>query len=212
LIINMVLFISDNIYGRGTVARKATIPKEHLINTLQEQQSWHYMEKWLKGMGDQVELLVKDAWVDLSSSQTEGMILDCLRLKGVMGVTRLLSERMVPAPIIASKPDDPIGVLTTSTDESTTPNSTVYNREQLGIRAIAMAHRSMVDQVDTRRRDLPPHIDASEDPDRLLDLQVYQERVQTRSYLYPLCEPIYEFNCIYEALVGVADCIRCECH
>jgi hypothetical protein len=37
--INMVLFISNNIYSRGTVARKVTIPKEQLIEMLQEQQS-----------------------------------------------------------------------------------------------------------------------------------------------------------------------------
>jgi hypothetical protein len=204
--INMVLFISNNIYGRGTVARKVTIPKEQLIEMLQEQQSWNYMEKWLKGMGDQVLLLEKDTWADLSSRQTEGMILDCLRLKGVMGVTRLISERMVPAPIIPPELDDSkrpaIGALATTVLLS----STVHNREQLGIRALAMSHHNMLDQVRLRNLQLG----ASGDQD-LVDLRVYQERVQTRSFLYPLCEPIYEFNCIYEALVGIADCIRCEC-
>jgi hypothetical protein len=207
--INMVLFMSNSIYGRGTVARKVTIPKENLIEILKEQQSWNYMEKWLKGMGDQVLLLEKDTWADLSSRQTEGMILDCLRLKGVMGVTRLISERMVPAPITTPELDDPncpaIGALITSHIAS----STVYNREQLGIHALAMPHQNMVDHVrlDATRN---LHSDTSGHQD-LLDLQVYQQRVQTRSFLYPLCQPIYEFNCVYEALVGIADCIKCEC-
>ncbi|KAG1787963.1 uncharacterized protein HD556DRAFT_1448291 [Suillus plorans] len=30
----------------------------------------------------------------------------------------------------------------------------------------------------------------------------------TRSWLYPLSAPIYEFSCVYEALVAIADCIQ----
>lgn len=43
-----------------------------------------------------------------------------------------------------------------------------------------------------------------------LDSEVYQECILTRQYLYPVCLPIYEFNCVYEALTGIADCIRGE--
>jgi hypothetical protein len=82
--------------------------------------------------------------------------------------------------------------------------STVHNRLSLGIPTLALAHHSLV-------MDLKAH-DAELGDGELegLDSEVYQERILTRQYLYPVCSPIYEFNCVYEALAGIADCIRGE--
>jgi hypothetical protein len=210
--INMVLFISNNIYGRGTVARQVTISKETLIDTLRTKGSWAYMKKWLKGMEDDVPMVVKDTWVDVNLRQTEGMILDCLRLKGVMGVTRLVVEGLMPVPVTPSNLNDPnkqaVGEL------ETTPlgprSSTVHNRETLGIKTLALASSSLTRNLNVHAGQQQTSTLDDTPPERM-DVPVFQERIQTRLYLYPQCEPIYAFNCIYEALVAIADCIRCKC-
>ncbi|KAG2110201.1 uncharacterized protein F5147DRAFT_772474 [Suillus discolor] len=93
--INMVLFISNNIHGCGTVARHVMLSHECIAQALQLGGSWDAMEKWLKGMENEVDVVVKDTWVDLTAPHTEGIILNYLWLKGVQGVTCLLFEGLV---------------------------------------------------------------------------------------------------------------------
>ncbi|KAG2039340.1 hypothetical protein BDR03DRAFT_1008975 [Suillus americanus] len=85
--IEMVLFISNNLHGRGTVAQHVTLTQCHIAEALQSVGTWEVMKKWLKGMKDDVAVVVKDTWVDLTAPHTEGMILNYLQLKGVMGIT-----------------------------------------------------------------------------------------------------------------------------
>lgn len=217
--IEMVLFISNNLHGRGTVARHVTLSRRRITDTLQSVGSWDVMKKWLKGMEDDVAVVVKDTWVDLTAPHTEGMILNYLRLKGIMGVTRLLFEGLVAGPAIPPSLDQlhnrpgigslkDIGAIT-QTGDLNVWCSTVYNRSFLGVSTLALAHKSMTKSVNAYDRQHPIQ-EGSESKLELVTREVYQERMLTRSWLYPLCAPIYEFSCVYEALVGIADCIKCK--
>jgi hypothetical protein len=218
--INMVLFISNNIHGRGTVARHVTLSRERIAQALQLGGFWGAMEKWLKGMEKEVDVVVKDTWVDLTAPHTEGMILNYLRLKGVQGVTRLLFEGLVagpasPPPLFQTHDRPGIGSLKdigtiSQTGDINVWSSTVYNRSFWGVPTLALAHKSMARSVNKydRRHPVPEGVTVPKlEP---VTREVYQERMLTRSWLYPLCAPIYEFSCIYEALVGISDCIRCK--
>jgi hypothetical protein len=218
--INMVLFISNNIHGRGTVARHVTLSRERIAQALQLGGFWGAMEKWLKGMEKEVDVVVKDTWVDLTAPHTEGMILNYLRLKGVQGVTRLLFEGLVagpasPPPLFQTHDRPGIGSLKdigtiSQTGDINVWSSTVYNRSFWGVPTLALAHKSMARIVNKydRRHPVPEGVTVPKlEP---VTREVYQERMLTRSWLYPLCAPIYEFSCIYEALVGISDCIRCK--
>jgi hypothetical protein len=81
--------------------------------------------------------------------------------------------------------------------------STVQNHLSLGIPTLALARHSLMTDLKAHDAELG---DALEN----LDSEVYQEHILTRQYIYPVCSPIYEFNCLYEALMGIADCIRGE--
>ncbi|KAG1833661.1 hypothetical protein DFJ58DRAFT_847776 [Suillus subalutaceus] len=141
--INMVLFISNNIHGRGTVARHVTLSLGGF---------WGAMEKWLKGMEKEVDVVVKDTWVDLTAPHTEGMILNYLRLKGVQGVTRLLFEGLVagpasPPPLFQTHDRPGIGSLKdigtiSQTGDINVWSSTVYNRSFWGVPTLALATRA----------------------------------------------------------------------
>jgi hypothetical protein len=88
-------------------------------------------------------------------------------------------------------------------DMSSPWQSTVHNRLFLGIPSLALARRSLT--TGLRAHDAE-RVGELED----LNGEVYQERILTRQYLYPVCAPVYEFNCIFEALTAIADCIRGE--
>ncbi|KAG1739165.1 uncharacterized protein EDB91DRAFT_1248924 [Suillus paluster] len=197
--INMVLFISNNIHGRRTMAHHVTLSRERIAQALQSGGSWGAMEKWLKGMEKEVDVVVKDTWVDLTAPHTEGMILNYLRLKGVQGVTRLLFEGLVVGP--ASPPphfqlhDHPgIGSLKdisaiSQTGDINVWSSTVYNRSFWGVPTLALAHKSMARSVNKYDHSHP-----------------VPEGV-TVPKLEPVTREVYQ-DCVYEALVAIADCIR----
>ncbi|KAG1787966.1 uncharacterized protein HD556DRAFT_1448294 [Suillus plorans] len=156
--INMVLFISNNIHGHGTVARHVTLSRERIAQVLQSGGSWDAMEKWLKGMENEVDVVVKDTWVDLTAPHTEGMILNDLRLKGVQGVTCLLFEGLVVGPALppplGQLGDHPgigslkdIGAISQTGDVNVW-SSTVYNRSFWGVPTLALAHKSMARSVN----------------------------------------------------------------
>ncbi|KAG1816435.1 uncharacterized protein BJ212DRAFT_1480884 [Suillus subaureus] len=162
------------------------------------------MEKWLKGMKKEVDV-VKDTWVDLTTPHTEGMILNYLWLKGIHGVMCLLFEGLVvgpasPPPLFQLHNHLGIGSLKDISAISQTGNinvwsSTVYNQAWLG--AINKYDRSHPVPEGITIPKLEP-----------VTHEVYQEQMLTRSWLYPFCALIYEFSCVYEALVAIADCIR----
>ena len=89
--IEMVLFISNNLHGRGTVVRQVTLPKLRITKALEGDEKKNLnrgvLQKWLNTMDDTVSIVVKDTWVDLSTPHTEGMVLNYLRLKGVLDFT-----------------------------------------------------------------------------------------------------------------------------
>jgi len=89
--IEMVLFISNNLHGRGTVVRQVTLPKLRITKALEGNKKKNLnrgvLQKWLNTMDDTVSIVVKDTWVDLSTPHTEGMVLNYLRLKGVLDFT-----------------------------------------------------------------------------------------------------------------------------
>ncbi|KAG0691853.1 hypothetical protein DFH29DRAFT_1010022 [Suillus ampliporus] len=100
------------------------------------------MEKLLKGMEKEVDVVVKDTWVDLTAPHTEGMILNYLRLKGVQGVTCLLFEGLVvgpasPPPLFQLHDCPGIGSLKdigaiSQTGDINVWSSTVYNQSFWG--------------------------------------------------------------------------------
>ncbi|KAG0698798.1 hypothetical protein DFH29DRAFT_877734 [Suillus ampliporus] len=51
--IEMVLFISNNLHGHGTVAQHMTLSQCHIAEALQSVGTWEVMKKWLKGMEDE---------------------------------------------------------------------------------------------------------------------------------------------------------------
>ncbi|KAG1737845.1 uncharacterized protein EDB91DRAFT_1249522 [Suillus paluster] len=215
--IEMVLFISNNLHGRETMARHVTLTQCRIAEALQSVGTWEVMKKWLKGMEDDVAVVVKDTWVNLTAPHTEGMILNYLRLKGVMGVAQLLFEGLVAGPAIPPSLDQlhnhpgigslkDIGAIT-QTGGLNVWCSTVYNWSFLGVSTLALAHKSMTKSVNAYDRQHPIH-EGSESKLKLITCEVYQERMLTQSWLYLLCTPIYEFSCVYEALVGIADCIK----
>jgi hypothetical protein len=133
--IEMVLFISNNLHGRGTVVRQVTLPKLRITKALEREEKDRLereekdrlergekdrlereekdrlerdeknrpppappgpapqnlnrgvLQKWLNTMDDTASIVVKDTWVDLSTPHTEGMVLNYLRLKGVLDFT-----------------------------------------------------------------------------------------------------------------------------
>ncbi|KAG1720070.1 uncharacterized protein EDB91DRAFT_1257199 [Suillus paluster] len=170
-----------------------------LPQALQSSGSWGAMEKWLKGMEKEVDVVVKDTWVDLTAPHTEGMILNYLRLKGVQGVTCLLFEGLVVGPA------SPTSTLSTSRSSG---HRTVYNRSFWGVPTLALAHKSMARSVNKYDHSHPVPEGVTVPKLEPVTREVYQERMLTRSWLYPFCAPIYEFSCVYEALVAIADCIR----
>ena len=89
--IEMVLFISNNLHGRGTVVRQVTLPKLRITKALEGDEKKNLnrgvLQKWLNTMDDTASIVVKDTWVDLSTPHTEGMVLNYLRLKGVLDFT-----------------------------------------------------------------------------------------------------------------------------
>jgi len=84
--IDMVLFISNNLHGRGTVVRQVTLSKSQIIQALECKGNSNKggLQKWLNAMDDTESIVVKGTWVDLSTRHTEGMVLNYLRLKGVL--------------------------------------------------------------------------------------------------------------------------------
>ena len=87
--IDMVLFISNNLYGRGTVVRQVTLSKSQIVQALRHERNLNKggLEKWLKDMDNTESIVVKDTWLDIETPHTEGMILNYLRLKGVLDLT-----------------------------------------------------------------------------------------------------------------------------
>ncbi|KAG1744089.1 uncharacterized protein EDB91DRAFT_1080896 [Suillus paluster] len=215
--IEMVLFISNNLHGRGTMARHVTLMQCHITEALQSVGTWEVMKKWLKGIEDDVAVVVKDTWVDLTAPLTEGMILNYLRLKGVMGITWLLFEGLVAGPAIPPSLDQlhnhpGIGLLKdigaiTQTGGLNVWCSTIYNWSFLGVSTLALAHKSMTKSVNAYDHQHPIN-EGSKSKLELVTREVYQERMLTRSWLYPPCTPIYKFSCVYKALVGIVDCIK----
>ena len=94
--IEMVLFISNNLHGRGTVVRQVTLPKLRITKALEGDEKKHLnrgvLQKWLNTMDDTASIVVKDTWVDLSTPHTEGMVLNYLQLKGVLDFTTLHTD------------------------------------------------------------------------------------------------------------------------
>jgi hypothetical protein len=87
MMIEMVLFISNNLHGRGTVVCQVTLPKLQITEALEcneKNLNRGVLQKWLNTMDDTASIVVKDTWVDLSTPHTEGMVLNYLRLKGVL--------------------------------------------------------------------------------------------------------------------------------
>ncbi|KAG0705537.1 hypothetical protein DFH29DRAFT_996854 [Suillus ampliporus] len=150
------------------------------------------------GMEDDVAVVVKDTWVDLTAPPTEGMILKYLQLKGVIGVTWLLFEGLVAGPAIPPSLDQL---------HNRPGIGTVYNQSFLGVSTLVLAHKSMTKSVNAYNCQHPTH-EGSESKLELVTHKVYQERMLTQSWLYPLCACIYEFSCVYKVLVGIADCIK----
>lgn len=187
--INMVLFISNNIHGRGTMARHITLSRERIAQALQLGGFWGAMEKWLKGMEKEVDVVVKDTWVDLTAPHTEGMILNYLRLKGIQGITHLLFEGLVAGP--ASPPplfqihDRPgisslkdIGTIS-QTGDINVWSSTVYNRSFWGVPTLALAHKSMARSVNKYDRCHPVPEGVAVQKLEPVTHEVYQERMLT---------------------------------
>jgi hypothetical protein len=128
------------------------------------------------------------------------MVLNYLRLKGVQGVTRSLFEGLVLVPP-AFVP--PALALKYKEAQALPWQSTVHNRLSWNVPTLALARHSLTSSLKAH--------DAEHDQGlERMDQEVYQEHILTRHFLYPLCAPIYEFSCIYEALTGVMDCIRGE--
>lgn len=232
--IHMVLFINNKLHGRGTVARHVTVSKESIIQAFTHTPGavWSDVEKWFKGMEDEVAIVVKDTWIDFSAAPSEGMILNFLRLKGVMGVTRLLFEGLVAGPAVPHRLAPSIesrnqigsvvdirafidqggnalaaqrsGGLVGAGETVNIWSSTLYNRMLWGFQTLASAPQTVVSNIKAHD---PQYLSPDED----VPPTIHQERLLTRSWLYPLCVPIYEFSCIYEALVGIRDCINCAC-
>ncbi|KAG2134041.1 uncharacterized protein EDB93DRAFT_1254650 [Suillus bovinus] len=96
--INMVLFISNNLNGHGTIVRQVTLPKDQINQALKNGLNCEALQKWLKGMVDMESIVVKDTWLDLTMPHTEGMALNYLQLKGVQDVTRSLFEGLMLFP------------------------------------------------------------------------------------------------------------------
>jgi hypothetical protein len=119
-----------------------------------------------------------------------------------MGVTRSLFEGLVKIPDKFVPPSvlDAYG----KNKLFIAWQSTVQNCLSLGIPTLALARHSLMTDLKAHNAELG---DALEN----LDSEVYQEHILTRQYiLYPVCSPIYEFNCLHKALTGIADCIRGE--
>ncbi|KAG1721729.1 uncharacterized protein EDB91DRAFT_1256400 [Suillus paluster] len=194
--INMVLFISNNIHRCGTVAHHIMLSRECIAQALQSGGSWGAMEKWLKGMEKEVDVVVKDTW----------------------GVTRLLFEGLVvgpasPPPLFQLHDRPGIGSLKdigaiSQTGDINVWSSTVYNQSFWGVPTLALAHKSMARSVNKYDRSHPVPKGVTIPKLEPVTREVYQEWMLTRSWLYPFCTPIYEFSCVYEALVAIADCIR----
>jgi hypothetical protein len=118
--IEMVLFISNNLHGHGTVVRQVTLPKLRITKALEREEkdcleheekdhlecdeknrppgpapqnlNRGVLQKWLNTMDDTASIVVKDTWVDLLTPHTEGMVLNYLRLKGVLDFTTLYTD------------------------------------------------------------------------------------------------------------------------
>ena len=118
-----------------------------------------------------------------------------------MGVTRSLFEGLV------SIPDEFVPPWVLDAYGKNKPfyawQSTVQNRLSLSIPTLALARHSLMTDLKAHDAELGEALEN-------LDSEVYQERILIRQYIYPVCSPIYEFSCLYEALTGVADCIRGE--
>lgn len=195
--IDMVLFISNNLNGRGTVIRRVTLPKDQINQALKNGLNSEALQKWLKGMADMESIVVKDTWLDLAMPHMEGMVLNYLRLKGVQGVTRSLFEGLV---LVSPAFVPPALALKYKEAQALPWQSTVHNQLSWNVPTLALAHHSLTSSLKAH--------DAKHDQGlECMDQEVYQEHILTRHFLYPLCAPIYEFSCVYEALMGVMDCI-----
>ncbi|KAG1781468.1 hypothetical protein EV702DRAFT_1041982 [Suillus placidus] len=71
--IDMVLFISNNLNGCGTVIRQVTLSKDQINQALKNGPNSKALQKWLKGMANMESIVVKDTWLDLATPHTEGM-------------------------------------------------------------------------------------------------------------------------------------------
>ncbi|KAG0696666.1 hypothetical protein DFH29DRAFT_1004389 [Suillus ampliporus] len=179
----------NNIHGRGTMARQVTLSHERIAQALQLGGSWGAMEKWLKGMEKEVDVVVKDTWVDLTAPHTEGMILNYLRLKGVQGVTCLLFEGLVvgpasPPPLFQLHDRPGIGSLKdigaiSQTGDINVWSSTVYNRSFWDVPTLALAHKSMARSVNKYDRSHPVPEGVTIPKLEPVTHEVYQERMLT---------------------------------
>jgi len=76
----MILFISNNHHGCGTVIHQVTLPKSRIIQALEYRENLNkgVLQKWLNAM-DNIELIVvKDTWVELLTHHIEDMVLNYL--------------------------------------------------------------------------------------------------------------------------------------
>ncbi|KAG1851387.1 hypothetical protein F4604DRAFT_1686884 [Suillus subluteus] len=129
--IDMVLFISNNLNGRGTIVCQVTLPKDRINQALRNGPNGEALQKWLKGMADMELIVVKDTWLDLAMPHTEG----------VQGVTRSLFEGLVLVPpafvllALALKYKEAQALLW---------QSTVHNRLSWNVPTLTLAHHSLI--------------------------------------------------------------------
>ena len=96
-----VLFISDNLHGRGT-----TVWEGVLLEPLAFTGEGGEQKRSKPTAGQEETVIVKDSWIDPLRKYTEGMILSMLNDKGVEGVPRFVHEQQVETYHPQSRPNN----------------------------------------------------------------------------------------------------------
>lgn len=92
-----VLFISDNLHGRGTTVWEGVLLDP--LGSVGEQ------KKTKLGVRQGETVVVKDSWIDPLRKYTEGMILSMLNEKCIEGVPTFIHEQQVETPHPCSRPN-----------------------------------------------------------------------------------------------------------
>lgn len=128
-------FITSTTHGRGTVVWLGWLNSRKVDQELQRYLGLEHVQG--------CPIIIKNNWVDISTTLTEGAILSILSAKGVQGVPRLLAEEAV-------KTDDAEFYLTTG-----------YFRAKLGIRLVPSGNASR--NTRSQAASHPDHTNGYED-------------------------------------------------